>query len=376
MMKRAMDKVKYVQRIRRPDGTVDLYFRKGNHREGPLRSLDGSPELKAEVDAILARLARAQAAQTPRAGTVGGAIQRYRKSADFIGLAQSTQIEYGRLLNEIEVDVGDVRLAEVDKGWVRDLRDLWAPRGHKATNDRVQMLKNALKPAIEDDRIKTNPFLGLKKLAPPHDADEVNLAWTDEEVDAFIALALKRNMPGLARAVALGRWGGFRRGTICNIPLSARIIAQDDDGLAQRRLYWTTEKRKVLCDKREDSRLSAFLESTPAKALTIAYNQRGHPWKVRALNQAVTRLAIALAETKTARPNLTPHGLRHARGLELAYAGASDAEIMAQLEHTTERAARIYRRQAERRRMADSGQDRVDNVVALKAERKRSSNGT
>lgn len=375
MIERSTDKVKYVQRIRRPDGTVDLYFRKGGHREGPLRSADGSPELQAEVNAILSRLARTQAAQTPKAGTVGGAIERYRKSADFIRLALSTQVEYGRLLKEIELDVGDVRLAEVDKSWVRDLRDLWAPRGHKATNDRVQMLKNVLKPAVEDDRIKTNPFLGLKKLAPPHDADEVNLAWTDEEVDAFIALALERNMPGLARAVALGRWGGFRRGTICNIPLSARIIAQDDDGLAQRRLYWTTEKRKVLCDKREDSRLSAFLESTPAKALTIAYNQRGHPWKVRALNQAVTRLAIALAETKRARPNLTPHGLRHARGLELAYAGASDAEIMAQLEHTTERAARIYRRQAERRRMADSGQDRVDNVVALKAERKRSSNG-
>ncbi len=375
MIERPTDKVKYVQRIRRPDGTVDLYFRKGGHREGPLRSADGSPELQAEVNAILSRLARTQAAQTPKAGTVGGAIERYRKSADFIRLALSTQVEYGRLLKEIELDVGDVRLAEVDKSWVRDLRDLWAPRGHKATNDRVQMLKNVLKPAVEDDRIKTNPFLGLKKLAPPHDADEVNLAWTDEEVDAFIALALERNMPGLARAVALGRWGGFRRGTICNIPLSARIIAQDDDGLAQRRLYWTTEKRKVLCDKREDSRLSSFLESTPAKALTIAYNQRGHPWKVRALNQAVTRLAIALAETKRARPNLTPHGLRHARGLELAYAGASDAEIMAQLEHTTERAARIYRRQAERRRMADSGQDRVDNVVALKAERKRSSNG-
>ena len=374
-MERVVDKVKYVQRIRRPNGVVDLYFRKGDHREGPLRSLDGSTELKAEVGAILARLARAQAAQTPRAGTVGGAIQRYRKSADFIGLAQSTQIEYGRLLNEIEADVGDVRLAEVDKGWVRDLRDLWAPRGHKATNDRVQMLKNALKPAVDDDRIKTNPFLGLKKLAPPHDADEVNLAWTDEEVDAFIALALDRNMPGLARAVALGRWGGFRRGTICNIPLNARIIAQDDNGLPQRRLYWTTEKRKVLCDKREDSRLSAFLESTPAKALTIAYNQRGHPWNVRALNQAVTRLVVALAQTQRARPNLTPHGLRHARGLELAYAGASDAEIMAQLEHTTERAARIYRRQAERRRMADSGQDRVDNVVALKAERKQFSNG-
>lgn len=93
------------------------------------------------------------------------------------------------------------------------------------------------------------------------------------------------------------------------------------------------------------------------------------------MNQAVARLVDTLALTKRGRPNLTPHGLRHARELELAYAGASDAEIMAQLEHTTERAARIYRRQAERRRMADSGQDRVDNVVALKAERKRPSNG-
>ena len=27
-----MDKVKYVQRIRRPNGAVDLYFRKGDHR--------------------------------------------------------------------------------------------------------------------------------------------------------------------------------------------------------------------------------------------------------------------------------------------------------------------------------------------------------
>ena len=170
-----MDKVRYVQRIRRPNGAVDLYFRKGDHREGPLRSLDGSPELRAEVDAILARLARAQAAQTPRAGTVGGAIQRYRKSADFIRLAQSTQKEYERLLTEIEADVGDVGLAEVDKGWIRDLRDLWAPRGHKATNDRVQVLKNALMSAVEDGRIKANPFLGLKKLAPPHDLSLIHI---------------------------------------------------------------------------------------------------------------------------------------------------------------------------------------------------------
>lgn len=170
-----MDQVRYVQRIRRRTGVVDLYFRKRGHREGPLRSRDGSLELKAEVDAILARIARAHAAQTPKAGTVGGAIQRYRKSADFIRLARSTQKEYERLLREIEADVGEVRLEEVDKGWITELRDLWAPRGYKAANDRLQVLKNALTPAVNDERIKADPFLKLKKLAPPHSADEVNL---------------------------------------------------------------------------------------------------------------------------------------------------------------------------------------------------------
>ncbi len=52
--------------------------------------------------------------------------------------------------------------------------------------------------------------------------------------------------------------------------------------------------------------------------------------------------------------------------MELAEAGASDAEMMSQLEHATDRAARIYRRQAERRRLADSGQDKIDTVIALR----------
>jgi len=72
-----------------------------------------------------------------------------------------------------------------------------------------------------------------------------------------------------------------------------------------------------------------------------------------------------MADLGSAQAALSPHGLRHARGEELALAGASDAEIMAQLEHVTARAAIIYRRRAARRRLADGAQDRVDNVVQM-----------
>ncbi len=142
----------------------------------------------------------------------------------------------------------------------------------------------------------------------------------------------------------------------------------------------------MLADKREDPRLTALLAETPNLALTIAYNADGQPWKPRQLNQAIERLMLPLAKAgkvlaikgasgKVTCP-LTPHGLRHARGVELAESGASDAEIMAQLEHATSRAASIYRRQAERRRLADNAQDRIDNTVNLKAEqaKRRASN--
>ena len=47
-------RIRYVQRVVER-GAVYLYFRKGDWREGPLTGADGSDELRAEVEAILAR---------------------------------------------------------------------------------------------------------------------------------------------------------------------------------------------------------------------------------------------------------------------------------------------------------------------------------
>ena len=138
-------------------------------------------------------------------------------------------------------------------------------------------------------------------------------------------------------------------------------------GRPQRRLKWLTEKRRVLCDKPEDPRLTALLDATPNQALTIAYNRYGDRYQERALNQAVTRIVLKLAKQGLARSELTIHGLRHARGVELALAGASDSEIMSQLEQTSTRSAEIYRRQASRRSMADSGQTKIEEAIRLRA---------
>jgi hypothetical protein len=375
------ERIRYVQRTS-AGGVVRLYFRKGDYREGPLSSPDGSDELRQEVQAILGRLAGAEAAQRPKPGTVGGMLTAYNKSADYLALARSTQKLYQATIDELTEDCGDELLGAVTRTWVGDLRDAWALRGHRVANVRLSVLANALAPAIDDGRVPADPFARLKRAKTPRGKGEAHPVWEDHEVEAAIEAAIARGRPGLARAVALGRYGGFRRGTICAIPLRARIEAFDAENGQHVRLNWTTEKKLVLCDKREDPRLTALMGRTANKALTIAYNADGHPWKERQLNQALDRLLTALAKAGKVRAAedgkgeiycpLTIHGLRHARGVEIAYAGGSEAEIMAQLEHATDRQAKIYRRQADRRRLADAGQKRVDNVVGLrKAKAKR-----
>lgn len=377
-------KVANVQRVKGKDGQVYLYYRKGAHREGPLASADGTQALADEVASISERVGKIEAAATkPQSGTVGGMLDDYERSADFITLARSTQRNYRDLIKELKADVGAVMLGEVTRSWVIALRDAWAVRGYRAANQRVQVLKNALSPAIDDEtdtRIKGDPFHKVKKVKRPHDAGEAHPIWDDAEVETAINDAIARGTPGLARAIALGRYGGFRRGTICAIPLNARSVVPDIDGAPENRIVWITEKRKVLADKREDPRLTTVLKRTANEAMTIAYNADGHPWKERQLHQAVERNLVRLAKAGKVRSvvdedgvvtcPLTIHGLRHSRGVELAMAGSSDGEIMSQLEHSTPRAAQIYRRQADRRKMADASQDRVDKVVSLRDARR------
>jgi hypothetical protein len=62
--------------------------------------------------------------------------------------------------------------------------------------------------------------------------------------------------------------------------------------------------------------------------------------------------------------------------VELAMAGASDCEIMSQLEHATESAAKIYRHQANRRKIADAAQDKIDKGVSLRRKKVKSGTGT
>jgi hypothetical protein len=368
----------YLQRWVDPrNGAVHVYYRRAGAQKRPLKSPWGTQALADEVEALAAAHV---SKPKPEAGTIVAAIREYRgdrargveASADFLALAASTQIEYERLCDEFEITFDGVLAADVDAGYVLALRDKWAKRGYRAANQRLQVFKNICKPLRIRGEIAGNPFDLIDKVARPQSLGIANPRWLDEEFEAALERAIETHRPGLARALALGRWGGFRRQTICSVPRRARIWRTNEDGVRERRIYWVTEKKLVLCDRREDPRLTALLERTEqmrprfaknVASLTIAYNSYGEAWKKRALGHAIEDLVATLAKEGLCRPGLTIHGLRHARGVELALAGASDAGIMSQLDHATPRQAAEYRKQAERLGLADAAQDQVDARV-------------
>ena len=296
-------------------------------------------------------------------------LEGYLRSAAFLRLAPSTRREYARIAEHLSVDIGAVSLSTVRRKWVREQRDRWATSGHRAATLRLQLLKNATQPLVDDEILPLNLFQNLNRVRGPGQRAEPHPVWREDELGAV--LRGTRTKPGLVRAIGLARYAGLRRSDLCRIPNDARVT--ETVGV---RLRWQTGKGDVAVNHLEDPRLTRLLDvETHSCGDLIAYNRDGRPWKPRQLSQALKRVLERLAARGEVRDKLTWHGLRHTRGVELAEAGCSDAIIMAQLGHTTDRSAQLYRRQTSRRVLGDLGQGMVNARLSpvaggpLKAER-------
>jgi hypothetical protein len=187
-------------------------------------------------------------------------------------------------IDELIAVCGAVPLKDVTYPWLKDLQDVWALRGHKACNDLMQVLKNGLKPEMKKGSVVGRPFADIEKLQAPANRAEPRPAWDDSEIEAAINMAIAVGQPGLARGIAFGRWGGFRRGGICDVPLNARTMGSTT--IRPSSVDFTGSRPSVVCCATSPRirRLTALSDRTPNRAFTIAYNKYGQPWKPRAFN--------------------------------------------------------------------------------------------
>ncbi len=359
--------MRHVKRYRDRLGNERLYFRKTGHpRNGealkaPWPDVDEGSPLEAEVAAIL----EIQVVK-PRASNLAGATRAYELSADFRSLSETTKREYRYILKEFDVDLGGLPLPTFTPAFIMSLRDAWAARGHRAANIRLQLLKNTLEPQLIAAGAP-DPFSRIKQVRRPREATEPHPIWPERAVCAVIEEAVSRGKFGLARAVALGRYTGARRGDLVRIGHLSRY-----DG----RIAWLSGKRRIVVDMPEDPALTAWLGATPAMQplskwqahvqrktavfrlppKTLVFNISNRAYTEDGLGQELAKVVAALHLVgKLDSNNYDLHGLRHTFGVEAALAGCTDAQGGALMGHGSPNSFATYRRQAGRLTLSDDG---------------------
>jgi integrase len=359
--------MRYVKRYRDRLGNERLYFRKAGHPRDGEALKSAWPEvplgsaLEAEVRGIIG-----EQPVKPKASNLAGATRAYELGADFRGLSKSTQYEYRLILKEFDASLGGLPIAGFSSAFILSLRDAWATKGHRAANVRLQLLKNVLNPQLIAADLP-DPFSRIKQVRRPREAAEPHPIWPETVVRTVIEEAIALRKFGLARAVAIGRYAGPRRGDLVRVAQAGRV---------EGRIAWLSGKRKVPVDMPEDPLLTEWLERTPcAQPLskwqkhvqrttrvlrlppaTLVFNTRNRPYTEDGLGQELAQLVADLhAAGRIPSAEFDLHGLRHTFGVELALAGATDAQGAALMGHGSPSSFATYRRQASRLRMSDEG---------------------
>ena len=367
--------MRYVKRSVNAYGEVFLYLRKKGLPAVSLKSPEGSRELELEVEALIRSLEPPKAA----AGTLELAARHYElESADFRSLADSTKYEYRLTMAEIVEDYGALAVQSFTPALLVRMRDTWAKRGHRAANVRLQVLKNILRPAMIANGIETDPFSFVSDVRRPRDLAEPHLIWPAAVFETVIAAAIAQRRFGLARAIAIARFAGARRGDLVRIPRSAR---------AGGRFQFRSGKRNVAVDVPEDPMLTHWLDTTPqAQPLspwqaaqdrrdgvtrippqTLVYNRSSLAYTEDGIGLELRKLVTELQRKGTVGAGKYDfHGLRHTRGVEIALAGCSDAQGAAMLGHGSPASFAAYRRQADKIAMGNQGQAKI---AALREQR-------
>jgi hypothetical protein len=173
--------------------------------------------------------------------------------------------------------------------------------------------------------------------------------------------ALSSGRVGLARGVAIGRYAGARRDDIVRLTKAARKHG---------RFAFLSGKRRVQVSMTEDPALAAVLDNTPCPGLVLAYNLSGSSYTADGFALELRKLVRALHKAgKIDSDAYDVHGLRHTFGVELALAGATDAEGAAKMGHGSPHSFATYRRQADRIRLSDAADEKIATL------RERTSNG-
>lgn len=335
------DLPKYVTKIV-AKGTAYFYFRRGNARFR-LDGEPGSPGFEADYRRRLQGISIDPKPEPKVPKSVGALIRDYRAAPEFSSLEPKSQRDYDRDLERLK-SIEACKAAQIRRMHIVKIRNKAAKAsGSRAADHFVSVVSALFRCGLDlDYDLEANPAHGIKRLAKSESYE----VWPPEVRDAFE----KSSPPTYLRtAYMLGHWLGLRASDIVRVGPAHR-----EANAIIIRCRKTRKSSGADAHASMSRELQNYLDALP-KGLLYVRRDDGSSIDANTLAKRMRKHLKGIGIT-----GYTIHGLRHLRGMELAEAGCSEFEIMAQLGHVTPQMASHYTKAARRKSLSASAAKKLE----------------
>lgn len=318
-------------------GKPRWYVRRRGFKSIPLPGLPWSPEFMAAYEAAMAGQGprREIGVSRTKTGSISALVVKFYRSAEWVGLAPSTQVTYRGILERFRSEYGDKPVALLQREHVRAILARKATTPQAANNLR-KLIRLLMRFAIEEGWRRDDPTIGVPALKVRSHGFHT---WTDDEIEAF-----ENHWPIGTRqrlALALALYTGQRR---------SDLIRMGRQHVRNGRIQVTQQKTGTTLAIPIHAELRTVLDATPSEHLTYLTTAYGQPFTAAGFG-GWFRAACAAAGLPR---GCSVHGLRKAACRRLAEAGCSANVIAAISGHRTLKEVSRYTIAADQERLADT----------------------
>jgi integrase len=287
----------------------------------------------------------------PTRTTYRALIADFRASARYRRLKPGTRKSYDRVLEALLVKNADKDFTETTRAGLRAIHQQLADTPRKA-DWYVQIISILANHAIEEMEWRMeNPAKGVTLYGTTREWEP----WPQGLQDAYLRVCAdpdsglsERTRQIALDAFMLGVGTGQRPGDLCAMEWGH----YDGEYIAVRQEK-TEERLVVFCT----ARLRAHLDALPKRGRFIMAKNLSQPVGYHAVEKAFRAVREKIGR---AADGYVMHGWRYTAAVELAEAGASDADIQAVTGHKTLEMVQKYRRRARQKQLSRRAQERRD----------------
>jgi integrase len=246
-------------------------------RGGPrLIGLPGSPEFIASYNEAI------EQRRAPDKNRFRFIVADYKSSGEYKRLAESTRAQWGKWLDRVSEDFGELRIAQFDRPEkirpvIRRWRGQWADTPRTA-DYALQVLSRVVAHAVELGKIAGNPCDGVKHL---YKNDRSEIIWADTD----ITLIKNTCSDEIAYAVDLASHTGLRLGDLLRLSWS-----HIDDEAIVLTTGKSNHRREAIIPLY--GALRDLLARIPKRATTILTSSKQRPWTADGFGSSFNKAKI------------------------------------------------------------------------------------